>query len=137
MPKNFRSQLFDEDTVRRLDEEIKYDLAYQVGQNLLEARTMLGMTQEEVAKKVKTQQPGIARIESGTYLPSLSLLKRIAEKAFNTYLVAPQFGFMVEVNFAAQTSSKYSVSNLSIEGLEAFNVVIPRTFAQPQMKITA
>jgi DNA-binding XRE family transcriptional regulator len=38
-----------------------------------------GMTQEELAEKVGTRQPNIARLESGQVTPSLPLLQRVAE----------------------------------------------------------
>ena len=58
-----------------------------------EARLQTGLTQKQLADLIGTKQPGIARIENGTTLPSLSLLKRIA-LAINTTLVAPKFEFM-------------------------------------------
>lgn len=67
-----------------------YDLAFEIGQMVVRARLIKGMTQQKLASLVKTQQPGIARLESGQQLPSLSFLEKIA-RAFGTYLLAPQF----------------------------------------------
>ena len=70
-------------------------LAFEISQMLFEARMLKGVTQNQLAKKIKTQQPSIARIENGTCLPSLTILDKIA-RAFNSYLIPPKFGFMVE-----------------------------------------
>ena len=51
------------------------DPAYQ----LLRLRLMRGLTQRELAERVGTKQPNIARLENGRVEPSLSLLKRLAE----------------------------------------------------------
>ena len=49
--------------------------AYQVAR----LRIMRGLTQEELAEKVGTRQPSIARLESGKSEPSLSFLRRVVE----------------------------------------------------------
>ena len=49
--------------------------AYQVACLRIEQ----GMTQEELAHKVGTKQPNIARLESGKVTPSLPYLRRVAE----------------------------------------------------------
>lgn len=49
--------------------------AYQVAR----LRILRGLTQQELADKVGTQQPSIARIESARRRPSLEMLTRIAE----------------------------------------------------------
>jgi len=70
-----------------------YEFKFRVANLITEARIYSGYTQSELAKKIGTKQPSIARIERGTSLPSLSFLQKIA-KALNTYLIAPKFGFM-------------------------------------------
>lgn len=74
------------------DEYEKYDLSFEIGQMIIEARILKGLTQAKLAQLVKTKQPGIARLENGKSLPSLSFLEKIA-KAFGTYLLAPRFAF--------------------------------------------
>jgi len=49
--------------------------AYQVACLRIEQ----GMTQEELARRVGTRQPNIARLESGRRTPSLDLLRRVAD----------------------------------------------------------
>lgn len=75
------------------DEYFKKDLAFEIGQMLLEARVEKGMTQKVLASRIGTKQPSIARIENGASLPSLSILEKIAD-AFGSYLIPPTFGFM-------------------------------------------
>ncbi len=52
---------------------------YRVAAELIRLRLYCGMTQEELARAVNTKQASIARMESGSYLPSLSMIKRIAD----------------------------------------------------------
>jgi len=42
-------------------------------------RILRGLTQAELARRVGTQQPSIARLESGRDEPTLSFLRRVAE----------------------------------------------------------
>lgn len=48
--------------------------AYQIAR----LRILRGMTQQELAEKVGTQQPSIARIESGKRRASIAMLEKIA-----------------------------------------------------------
>lgn len=66
------------------------ELAIEIGVNVSEARLVAGLTQKELAEEMGTRQPSIARVESGSTLPSFSYLLRIAE-ALKTNLVAPTF----------------------------------------------
>jgi len=54
---------------------------YDLAKVLLRARTEAGLTQEQVAKRMKTQRPAVARIESPTaqHSPSVKTLRRYAE----------------------------------------------------------
>jgi ribosome-binding protein aMBF1 (putative translation factor) len=45
---------------------------------MIDARSRSGLSQEEVARKMKTSQPTIARLEGGRGNPSLSTLRRYA-----------------------------------------------------------
>jgi ribosome-binding protein aMBF1 (putative translation factor) len=55
-----------------LDEEFRLATA------LIEARARAGLTQEQLAKRMKTKQTVIARLESGRVRPSTRTLERIA-----------------------------------------------------------
>ena len=74
---------------------LKRDIAFQTGRMITQARIIAGMTQEELAKKMKTQQPGIARAESGSSLPSLGFLVKMAD-AMETHLIPPRFASVPE-----------------------------------------
>jgi predicted transcriptional regulator len=54
-------------------------LELEVGYQIARLRLLRGMTQAELADRVGTRQPSIARLENGSRLPSLSFLERIAE----------------------------------------------------------
>jgi DNA-binding XRE family transcriptional regulator len=56
-------------------ESLELEIGYQVAR----LRISQGLTQEELAERVSTRQPSIARLESGRSLPSLSFLKKIAD----------------------------------------------------------
>ncbi len=46
---------------------------------LIEARIKKGLTQEALARKIKTKQSAIARVESGNANPSIGFLQKLAE----------------------------------------------------------
>lgn len=74
----------DDDLAKRLkDPEFKKawkesELEYQLARQLIKKRLERKMSQRELARKVKTTQAVISRIETMQANPSLSLLKRIA-----------------------------------------------------------
>lgn len=55
------------------------ELEYQIARMLIKARIERGLTQKQLAKKLKTQQSVISRAERMGTLPSLSFLKRAAK----------------------------------------------------------
>jgi len=52
----------------------RYELIAQV----IDARSQLNITQEELALRVGTQKSNISRFESGSYNPSLDFVTKIA-----------------------------------------------------------
>jgi ribosome-binding protein aMBF1 (putative translation factor) len=56
---------------------------------VIEARLSGGISQAELARRVGTKQPNIARIECGLMEPSISFLIKVA-KAVNMELVLPK-----------------------------------------------
>jgi transcriptional regulator with XRE-family HTH domain len=56
----------------------KLALEYQVARQVIEARKRAGLTQADLAERMGTKQPHIARIEGGETLPSLDTLNRLA-----------------------------------------------------------
>ncbi len=68
---------------RKIYEETR--LEREIARALIRARIEKSLTQAQLAKKLKTRQSVISRVESGQTTPSLSLLKRLAT-ALNTSL---------------------------------------------------
>ena len=64
----------------------KSEPEYLLAEALIEKRIKRRISQRSLAKKLKTSQAAISRIETMSGNPSLSLLKRIA-KALNSRLV--------------------------------------------------
>lgn len=60
--------------------------AVELGEMVRARRDALGLTQTELATRVGTRQPAIARLEAGGSVPSIDLLDRVAD-ALNTALV--------------------------------------------------
>ncbi|MBN1369086.1 MAG: helix-turn-helix transcriptional regulator [Dehalococcoidaceae bacterium] len=52
---------------------------YKLASTLIRLRLERGLTQEQLAVLLKTKQESIARLESGSSLPSLSTIKKVAE----------------------------------------------------------
>jgi len=55
------------------------EVEYQLARKLIEKRLVNKISQRELAKKVKTTQTVISRIENMSSNPSLGLLKRVAK----------------------------------------------------------
>lgn len=53
-------------------------LEYEIARALILARVKKRLTQAQLARKLKTKQSAISRVESGQSTPSLSFLKRLA-----------------------------------------------------------
>lgn len=71
---------------RRWTKDSKYAAAYaalgqefQIARALIEARTRAGLSQTELARRMKTSQSYVARIEGGTVKPSTAALERLAK----------------------------------------------------------
>jgi ribosome-binding protein aMBF1 (putative translation factor) len=62
---------------------------------LIDARSHAGLSQEDVAKRMKTSQPAIARLEGGRSNPSLATLRRFAKAT----------GTKLQISFAGKKSA--------------------------------
>lgn len=82
---------FEDDLKKRLkDPEFcrlwqESELEYQLAKKLIEKRIKQKISQRTLAKKAKTTQAVISRVESMNANPSISLLKRLA-RALNSHL---------------------------------------------------
>lgn len=69
--------------------ERKFEMAHLV----TEARYYAGLTQQQLADRMGTSQPNIARAERGTVELSVEFLERVAE-ACGTKIIYPTFEFI-------------------------------------------
>lgn len=69
-------QLLQNKAVQRSFEET--ELEYQIARAIIKARLKTGLSQQELAQKLHTQQSVISRVENAKTTPSLSFLRRLA-----------------------------------------------------------
>ena len=72
-----RKELMKDPEVVKAYREFQPEFA--IIEKIIRARVKEGITQKELAKKMKTKQSAISRLESGTANPSLNFLKRLAK----------------------------------------------------------
>lgn len=58
--------------------ELKIDFPFAIAMAVQDFRVSKGWTQKQLAKRIGTKQPAIARIENGSYMPSTRILQKIA-----------------------------------------------------------
>ncbi|MER7000988.1 helix-turn-helix transcriptional regulator [Streptomyces sp. NPDC000410] len=61
------------------DELEERDLAYRIAQAVHDRRTELGWSQRQLADAAGMRQPHVSRLEAARSLPSLDVLRRVAE----------------------------------------------------------
>ncbi|AEG15555.1 MULTISPECIES: helix-turn-helix domain-containing protein [Desulfofundulus] len=74
---DLKNELMEDPAFRQAYEELEPE--YQLIRAIIKQRKLKGMTQAELARRVGTRQSAIARLESGTYNPSLRFLKKVAK----------------------------------------------------------
>jgi ribosome-binding protein aMBF1 (putative translation factor) len=81
-----KKRLLVSDSIKKWMKNPKFRAAYDALEDeyalagaLIEARIKSGLSQKELARRMKTTQPAIARMESGRQLPSSATLLRFAE----------------------------------------------------------
>ena len=60
---------------------------YELAKSIIKLRARKGLTQEQLAERMKTTQSVISRLESGSAKPSLATLERLAN-ALDAHVVA-------------------------------------------------
>ena len=60
-------------------------IEFEVAREMIEARMKSGLSQEQLAARMQTSQSAIARLESGSSLPSMRTLAKFA-KATNSHI---------------------------------------------------
>src|SRR3546814_140404 len=71
------SDLMQNKAVRDAYEEMAPE--YEIARAIIEARIASGLTQAELAERMKTSQSYIAKLESGRAMPSLRTLVRVGQ----------------------------------------------------------
>lgn len=54
------------------------EIEFQIADAIIQARLEKGMTQKDLADKMKTRQSVISRVESAKTIPTISFLKRLS-----------------------------------------------------------
>jgi len=60
-------------------EYVSLDKEFRLARTLIEARTRAGLSQTQLARRMKTSQSYVARIEGGQVRPSTDALERFAQ----------------------------------------------------------
>lgn len=71
-----RRELMKDPVVVKAWQELQPEFA--IVRKIIEARVKKGITQAKLARRMKTQQSAVSRLESGNANPSLNFLKRLA-----------------------------------------------------------
>jgi transcriptional regulator with XRE-family HTH domain len=135
---NYKEELRKIEKTKTLAE--RQDLHYvtlKISKMVKLARIDKGLTQEELAKKIGTKQPSLARLEAARTSPSISFLNEIA-KALDTYLVEPRFKsvehfYMNEyANIRKRPSNTKSVTRLVLSNTQENSVRCKATYLGQQ-----
>lgn len=73
----YKKQLMKNPAFKKAYEESEVE--YQIARAIIKARVENGYTQKQLAKKLKTKQSVISRVENAKTTPSISFLKRVAK----------------------------------------------------------
>lgn len=74
--RKFKRKLLKDKEIKQAYDEL--ELEFEIAKLLIQRRVQKGLTQKELASKLGTTQSAIARLESGSYNPSISFLTRVA-----------------------------------------------------------
>ena len=102
--------------------EPKYRKAYDaleeefaLAASVIEARKRAGLTQQQLARKMGTTQPVVARLEGGSIHPSLRTLQRLAEATGSRLLISFEPGLR-STNKRVIASKSFTVTLDSLLG---------------------
>lgn len=73
----FKNKILSEDK-ELAREYYKTQIPFEIAKKVMSARIGKGLSQTELARKIGTKQPSIARIESGVYSTSLATLRKLS-----------------------------------------------------------
>lgn len=75
--KQFRAKLLKDKKIR--EEYGRLGPEFELIRMIIQKRIKRGLTQRELARRIGTKQSAISRLESGTYNPTISILRKVAE----------------------------------------------------------
>lgn len=75
--KSVKPQLLKDKGIKKAYEKLSPEFDFTV--MLIRKRLEKGLTQAALARKIKTKQSAISRLESGNYNPSLAFLQKVAK----------------------------------------------------------
>lgn len=75
--KNFKKNLLKDKEIQKAYKDLGPE--FTVVEMIIEKRLKEGLTQKQLAKRAKTKQPVISRLERGEFSPSLQFLYRLTE----------------------------------------------------------
>jgi predicted transcriptional regulator len=75
--KTIKNKAFKNKKVKKAYDSL--ELEFSIINQIIDKRIKKGMSQKDLALKMGTKQPSIARFESGYYNPTISFLKKISE----------------------------------------------------------
>jgi ribosome-binding protein aMBF1 (putative translation factor) len=75
--KDVKARLMANPGVRAAYEDVAAE--YEIARAVIQARVHAGLSQQELAERMGTTQPNIARLESGRSLPSVRTLQKVGE----------------------------------------------------------
>lgn len=101
----------------------KRDIVFELSHLITVARSYAGISQLELAKRIGTKQPGIARAESGEVEPSVTFLDKIA-RAVGAELTLPHFSFQKSEKTEIPTVSHKVFNDFSLPSA-LFPITIP------------
>lgn len=73
----FKKQALKNKSVKKAYDNLSPE--FELAKAIIQKRLKLGLSQAELAKKLGTKQPAIARLESGNYNTSIAFLKKTAQ----------------------------------------------------------
>ncbi len=73
----FKKEAFKDPVVKKAYDELAPE--FELAKVLIQKRLERGLSQAQLAKKIGTKQPAIARLESGNYNTTLAFLKKAAD----------------------------------------------------------
>lgn len=72
-----KKEAFKDPAVKKMYDDLAPE--FELAKAIIKKRLELGISQTELAKRMGTKQPAIARLESGTHNTSIAFLKKTAK----------------------------------------------------------